>query len=616
MALAPRLLGVDSPPIDGTAVPANQKYFDTSCNTPITYSFLNELIAIFNNALTAKGIAIVPNDENALKKIVDAFNANIATIDTSISGIQGDIIALETDVAPLESLSVNQGIDPDTITDDLYKIVDKNNRVITAIRGDLTVYSEAHDQIMAIDPNIAYAVTDNIGRTLFYVDNAGKFYCDLGSVTGRELFYEIGHFFGIMIKGQSNGFAIDATTPYVINLTKSWTHDNGLKIVTQTGIAQPSTTALEPFEGTDTGDTATTNVAHGVCWWLENCGVFNANQSIFVQNSSVPGFSIEQLSKDTVPYNAEITRIGQAKTLAAAINKALYGNVILWIQGESNSINGTSETAYIDLLQKLIDGTSDSIAGNNLRLPIFSYQMGGHENYTNANRLSVVEAAYKAQEKIPYYSCVAPTYILAACPDIGGTTGDDGGVHYDKHGQIHLGLFFGRAIESWLRSKGSFYFKPLQPTKAKKSGLRGIIVDFYVPVAPIQFSTTTVPNTADLMYGLEVWQDGTRVSIASVSIFSENQIYIVTAADITGAVIKVQYAATADAADKGVTIGSGGANYTDYIMGRGRVSDGKKGSRGCICDSATTPSFMTLNDSDGLPFDMRNYCVISTVNVS
>ena len=128
-----------------------------------------------------------------------------------------------------------------------------------------------------------------------------------------------------------------------------------------------------------------------------------------------------------------------------------------------------------------------------------------------------------------------------------------------------------------------------------------MLIDFYVPVEPIQFSTTTVSNLDDGHYGFEVWDDTGRRTITTSQIFSDNQVFLEVSADLVGDVY-VNYAITPDSGDAGVTTNGAGDAYTDYVAGR------TTGTRGCLCDSDTTS--VDINDDDNQPYDMRNYCVI------
>jgi hypothetical protein len=607
--ITPRTDQVATRPSDPVAVPATQGFFDVACNTPLSYTFLNDLISTFINGLNELGLLGSATPTNALQLIANNLKTLILANASNVTLLQTDVTNLESDVTPLKKIVDLQGINYEN--DDLYTLVDMDFKkffIISAFGGISTPYTQ---ELQAIDTNIAWALTDAVGTILMYVDMEGGLHFTPSSATEKTLFLTIPDYFSIMGKGQSNAFAVGGD-PIGATLTKSFTHDNGLKVITITGgtVSQsPDTTAIEAFEGTDTGDTALENILTGVCYYLEKCGVFNSNQNIFAQNSGLGGASIFNISKGTIPYNAEISKLNQVKVIAGVANKGLTPNVICFSHGETDTMESMNPTSYRLSVEKLRDDTSFDFLGSNYTLPFISHQMAGYANYTQANRHLIPMMQYEMNDLTPFYSCACPAYLMRGTDDVVGTVGiDDGAVHIDEWGRFHVGLFMGRAIEQMIRTKE--FFKPLQPTLCKKYGARTVIVDFYVPFGEIELSTETVPNTADGFYGFELWVDGVRKTLSSVTKFSENQIKIVSASDLTGTVIEAAYAYSIDSTDyPTLTTSTDGKSYTNYICGRGRISDGKKGTRGCLRDGATFIPEIKILDN-GTPYDGHNYCVM------
>jgi hypothetical protein len=89
MTLSPRVGGATSKPTDVSPSPAGQRYASNSCiTTKMTYEFFNELIENFLQAQTGYSVTNVPNDPQALKKLLDAlrtggFNFTVGTVGAS-----------------------------------------------------------------------------------------------------------------------------------------------------------------------------------------------------------------------------------------------------------------------------------------------------------------------------------------------------------------------------------------------------------------------------------------------------------------------------------------------------------------------------------------------------
>lgn len=93
MTLSPRVGGATSKPVDVSPSPAAQRFASNSCvTTKMTYEFFNELIENFTLAQVAYDVTNVPNDPNALKKLLDSvrtgsYNFTTGTINTSNNDI-------------------------------------------------------------------------------------------------------------------------------------------------------------------------------------------------------------------------------------------------------------------------------------------------------------------------------------------------------------------------------------------------------------------------------------------------------------------------------------------------------------------------------------------------
>jgi hypothetical protein len=71
MVGSPYTLGTTTKPANAGTPPTVQQFFTSNCTTPVTYVFLNEFISNFNNGLNYLGLPILPNDDFALKKMIE-----------------------------------------------------------------------------------------------------------------------------------------------------------------------------------------------------------------------------------------------------------------------------------------------------------------------------------------------------------------------------------------------------------------------------------------------------------------------------------------------------------------------------------------------------------------
>lgn len=71
MVGSPRALGTPTKPANAGTPPIVQQFFTSNCTTPVTYMTLNEFISNFNNGLDYLGLPILPNDDFALKKMLE-----------------------------------------------------------------------------------------------------------------------------------------------------------------------------------------------------------------------------------------------------------------------------------------------------------------------------------------------------------------------------------------------------------------------------------------------------------------------------------------------------------------------------------------------------------------
>jgi hypothetical protein len=91
MTLSPRVGGATSKPTDVSPSPAGQRYASNSCiTTKMTYEFFNELIENFLQAQTGYSVTNVPNDPQALKKLLDALRTGGFEFTVGTVNLRGD----------------------------------------------------------------------------------------------------------------------------------------------------------------------------------------------------------------------------------------------------------------------------------------------------------------------------------------------------------------------------------------------------------------------------------------------------------------------------------------------------------------------------------------------
>lgn len=99
MTLSPRVGGATSKPTDASPSPASQRFASNSCvTTKMTYEFFNELIENFTLAQAGYGVTNIPNDPNALKKILDRLRTGGYDFDAGNIRLTSGLSTNNTDV--------------------------------------------------------------------------------------------------------------------------------------------------------------------------------------------------------------------------------------------------------------------------------------------------------------------------------------------------------------------------------------------------------------------------------------------------------------------------------------------------------------------------------------
>lgn len=143
--------------------------------------------------------------------------------------------------------------------------------------------------------------------------------------------------------------------------------------------------------------------------------------------------------------------------------------------------------------------------------------------------------------------------------------------HVNKYGIRHHGEMFAKVYKEVVIAGNDW--KPLQPTKFTVSN-KQIVIDFYVPVAPLQFDTSIISAVKN--QGFELTNSGS-VTITNVQISKANQVTITCSANVPAEAV-ISYA---------------------FYNGTYQKSGREEGSRGTLKDSDNTADlygYMPLNN--------------------
>lgn len=253
---------------------------------------------------------------------------------------------------------------------------------------------------------------------------------------------------------------------------------------------------------------------------------------LFVASAvGVSGQSLANLLDDTKYYNRLVDCVTKAKALADAEGKAYSVTAMTFMQGEQDYAIGTTQSAYMSLLQQMYDKVNSTIKGvtGQKENPVwFFYQTG----YTyspnpatqplNAVELWVGMAQWQFCQQTKNCFLVGPNYQL---PDKGG--------HLMTNGSRWMGCYFAKAMDVVFNQRRAFH--PLAPIDFKCSG-KDIFVSYFVEHPPLKFvspfrigTRTAIPNR-----GFRVWHNvqddpagvGTEMNIVSVTIAADTVIQV------------------------------------------------------------------------------------------
>ncbi|TDQ26741.1 hypothetical protein EDF75_0792 [Raoultella sp. BIGb0149] len=281
-----------------------------------------------------------------------------------------------------------------------------------------------------------------------------------------------------------------------------------------------------PDGGTSRGETVCSGAANyaSLAAYVEN-GVDPASHIIFASSAGKSGAPIGDLKKGTAWYNAQFMA---HVTGVHAFNSDVAVQVIMWLQGESNSdgrIPDGTKAAYKATLRQLrIDAEADikAVTGQTTPVPMIVYQ---HSTNIRTNTNTALAFYDLITEKNSMFFFATPLYMFPHAAD---------GLHMTAVGYKWAACYYGRAYKQMMHDR----IRPryIRPISAVYVG--GVVrVKFNVPKAPLVLDTKNLKATQD--YGFSVYSGGSKVTINAVSIENDDTVVIETgAASLSSVVVK------------------------------------------------------------------------------
>lgn len=280
-------------------------------------------------------------------------------------------------------------------------------------------------------------------------------------------------------------------------------------------------------------------------------------------SGSARGGTVYADLKKGAQYSVFENCISQAQLIHTADPKSFIP-AIFAIHGEADG--SLSNVNYDKNLREWLDDFNASIkaikgSSSAVMLTCQTSSASGYKSLANRDQFTSPFLQLKASNENPDIFLVMPKYQYNY-KDYAHPLASD---------TRHMGCMYAKVYKKVVIDGEDW--KPLQPTKFTVSGNQ-IIVDFHVPVAPLQFDTATVVNPGN--YGFDLTNAGS-VLISSVEITDPNQITLTCSAPVPANSI-LSYA---------------------FYSGTQGVSGRVDGARGCLKDSDNTAdlfNYMPLNN--------------------
>jgi len=240
-------------------------------------------------------------------------------------------------------------------------------------------------------------------------------------------------------------------------------------------------------------------------------------------------------------YDATVFEATAINRLAGAAGKSYGIGAIVITHGESDAGNSAHAN---DLYQLLTDYNTDlaAITGQTAKIPMFASQQNSVPSNTGAVATSALQVWKASKDHPGEIVCTGPKYQYSYAND--GAHVHMSAHEYERVGEKYAQVYFERVVlgHDW---------QPLQPLSASISG-NVITVKFHVPVPPLTWDANLPPPHGAAIpewaagRGFEVSGAGVAKMITGVEIIGDDTVQITCANDLSGLLVQVGYAATAE----------------------------------------------------------------------
>jgi hypothetical protein len=240
-------------------------------------------------------------------------------------------------------------------------------------------------------------------------------------------------------------------------------------------------------------------------------------------------------------YDASLFEASAITRLAGAAGKSYGIGAIVLTHGEADAGNASYAN---DIYQFLSDYNADlpAITGQTGPIPMLVSQQNSVPSDARSVSTSAVQVWKAGVDHPGEIVCTGPKYQYSYATD--ATHVHLSAHEYERVGEKYAQVYFERVVlgHDW---------QPLQPTTASISG-NVITVKFHVPVPPLTWDdnlppphSTAIPEWA-AGRGFEVSGAGVAKMITGVEIVGDDSVQITCANDLSGFLVQVGYAATAE----------------------------------------------------------------------
>ena len=255
-----------------------------------------------------------------------------------------------------------------------------------------------------------------------------------------------------------------------------------------------------------------------------------ANKNIKILGSA-PGegaTTISQLSKGSIYYTRVMDDVNAGKNVSTGLGLTYQVSSVIWTQGESDYVNGTTRAVYKSLLtQLMIDLNTDikAITGQSNDIRFISYQTATIREFAVTPEIAVAQYEL-AIEDSNILEMATPMYFMHY----------KDGFHLIGEYSKLMGTYYGKTLsDNYINEKN----KPLYPIGHIIKG-NNIELTFDVPKSPLVFETIPVAEVITNQ-GFQV-MDGVTDILTSISLDGNGTNLILScSSDPTGATIRYGY---------------------------------------------------------------------------